>query len=125
MYEIKVSLAAESDTVHGYFFLDRPYVTGFTFDTLNGVPQPGTLDPFVGLVKDNGDLEILSREGSNEIVSVVIPAFNPQAVTQTGTVVMYTLNPGGVPVQGTCSLTAINWYAATRLEGTNKYCRST
>jgi len=91
---------------HAYVSVDGPYVTLYTFDTENGVPQPGTLDRAVGLVTD-GTLEILSREGSNEIASVVIPGFNPQAVTQTGTFVSYSLSPGGVLAQGTVTLTLI------------------
>jgi hypothetical protein len=108
MYEIKVSLpTGENFTSHAYAYFDQGYLTGYTFDVQNGVPQAGTLDPFTGLVNDNGDLEILSFEGSNEISAVVIPKFNPQAVTQTGTFNLYTLSPGGAAIQGTVTLTAI------------------
>jgi hypothetical protein len=93
-------------TSHAYVSFDGPFVTLYTFDTENGIPQPGTMDRSVGLVTD-GTLEILSREGPNEISSVVIPNFNPQALTQTGTFTAYSLIPGGVLGQGTVTLTMI------------------
>jgi hypothetical protein len=93
-------------TAHAYVSVDGPFVAVYTFDTENGIPQPGTIGRSAGVVTD-GTLEVLSREGSSEISSLVIPGFNPQALTQTGTFVVYSVGAGGVPVQGTVTLTLI------------------
>jgi len=108
MYEARLDVPGEGTfTGHVYATILGDVVTGYVVDTMNGVPQPDTLETFVGRVRD-GNLEISDLEGSNEISFVRFPGFNPLARTQSGTIMVYSLNPPRLEFSGTITLTAIN-----------------
>src|SRR5437867_1309215 len=112
LYNLTLKGLGQTLTSQAYFTLESGYVTGYGVNTVNGVPQPDSIEQITGLVT-NGNLELFAhtdRGTSTELVFyVLVPGFDPSGKsTQSGTAVLYFVNPPSVAAQGTVTLTAIN-----------------
>jgi hypothetical protein len=109
LYEFRLRAGTDTYTGHVYCSVIGNLVSGYVIDLEDGTPVSDSLDPFAAVVDDSGTLRLLDREGSNEISEVVIPNFNLAAATLNGTFTLYRLNaPGGVIVEGTVTMIALN-----------------
>lgn len=109
LYDITLNVAGNTETVQLYLTIDGAYVTGYSVDVVNGVPQPapGSIEQITGTLL-GGNLELLlhTHNGDDVIIYVLFPGFNPLLHTQNGTVLIYSVNPPGVAGQGTITATA-------------------
>ncbi len=111
-YDVSISVAGSTNTSQVYLTVDGSYVTGNAIGTKNGVPQtdPNAITPLTGILQ-NGNLLIFAHppgDVPDDLFYVLFPGFNPSQRTQSGTAVIYFVNPPGAAAQGTITLTAIN-----------------
>jgi hypothetical protein len=108
LYDITLTAGTETYTAQAYIAVDfsSATVTVYAVDTVNGVPQPGSLAAAAGYLR-NGNLEVFDQEGSDEISHIEIPSFNMSAQTLTGKIRVYSANPPGVQ-EATITLKAVN-----------------
>jgi hypothetical protein len=114
LYDVTVNFSGGTETAQVFLSINSGYVTGYIVDTQHYDPQQPfgqQADRLTGLFV-GGNLELFlheSRGQSNETVAYLqIPGFNPLQRTQSGTVLVYLVNPPGVAVRANLTMTAAN-----------------
>jgi hypothetical protein len=113
LYELTLNFVSQSYTGHVYITFEAAYASGYVVDVENGVP----LQPFsehserIAGFLVSGNLELFSHssrgKGDEDITYVLIPGFNPSKDTQSGTALIYAVNPPGVFGQTTVTVKSI------------------